>query len=260
MTCTIVATSLRTPLSDELAQRFASFDSVCACKSFADSASEYALANVALELGCRFSVKNTFLEFEDVPTHDLPARELSGDRKDVSCGGSRKRQVTRSHSQPASSSFEKCSAAIQSSVTLFAPLEIPSPDKGIRVGASADSRQHPALAKPAPAHSTLGEPARGVADSMPATESKRSGAEKSKRTCRPRPCKGQRTRHRKHVQRLEEAMKNAPESFDPRWLEMPPSIASNDRVRDKVLARLNGVVSNATAVAPKQLLPCRNQP
>lgn len=61
---------------------------------------------------------------------------------------------------------------------------------------------------------------------------------RDKRKPRPRPCKGQRLRHRKQVDELMAQVNAAPEEWDPANAELPPQIASNERVAAKVVEKL----------------------
>lgn len=52
-------------------------------------------------------------------------------------------------------------------------------------------------------------------------------------------------RYRKHVERLEEAIKNEPESLDVHGLNLPPCIADNDSLKHRVLERLAKAAADA---------------
>merc|ERR1712190_482986 len=72
-----------------------------------------------------------------------------------------------------------------------------------------------------------------------------------KRTGKMRPCKGKRDRYRKFVDRLIHLIDEDPDSFNLRNVELPPSIASNEDARTKlvteVTAHLEDVRSKQTA-------------
>lgn len=55
---------------------------------------------------------------------------------------------------------------------------------------------------------------------------------------RPRPCKGKRDRYRKHWETLKNQIEAAPDSFDVEAVELPPSIATYEKLKRKLVTRL----------------------
>lgn len=59
-----------------------------------------------------------------------------------------------------------------------------------------------------------------------------------------RPCKGKRDRYRKLVLRIQQAIDEDPEGFDLEATELPPSIASNKKLKQKLQKRVQAYTSN----------------
>merc|ERR1719323_2853015 len=65
-----------------------------------------------------------------------------------------------------------------------------------------------------------------------------------------RPCKGKRDRYRKLLSRLTSQIECDPFSFKMDSIELPPSIASNETVKNKLMSKMQALMEQAQANCP----------